>query len=121
MDTNDNSRLTQERHLATTEERTVLALEMIADHLETISRAFVHIDDVREGDATFEGIAATGGDRGVADGWDGENEFVGPESRKARAIKRTLVEHFSVGGYDYTNLAHAIAEAKRDRRNGEHR
>lgn len=114
MDTNDNSRLAQERHRGTTDERMVLALEMIADRLEKISRCFVPVDD--GGDATSAGTMATEGDSAVAGGWDGEYE---PESPEARAIKRTLVEHFSVGGYNYTNLEHAIAEAKRNRRNGE--
>jgi hypothetical protein len=89
----------------------VLALEMIADHLQKISRAFDHIDGLRAGDLMTEG---------GADGRDTEIEDAAPDSSEALGVNRTLVEHFAVGGYNYTNFAHAIAEAKRERLSGEH-
>ena len=120
MDTDDTSRLAEERHLATTEERKVLALEMIADHLEKISRGFAPIDDGRGSDAPLEAVTATGGDSSVADKRDEESASTEQGSPEAQGVERTQVEHFAVAGYNYTNLAHAIAQAKRARRNGEH-
>jgi uncharacterized protein YegP (UPF0339 family) len=115
MDTDNESQLAHERHLATTEERMVLALEMIADQLRQISRGFLGIGDVREGQTAFATMAATEGDGGRDDDEGGHSE------PQAFGVKRTLAEHFAVGGYAYTNLAHAIAQAKRDRLLGDHR
>lgn len=120
MDMDDTSQLAHGRHLATTEERKVLALEMIADHLQKIGRAFVGVGDLRGGDTAFERTAATEGNVSAADEWDNEGGHSEPDSHEALGVKRTLVEHFAVGGYAYTNLAHAIAQAKRDRLLGEH-
>lgn len=112
MDTDDQSPLADERHRATNEERKVLALEMIADHLQKFSQGLDHLDGLRAGELMTEGGAV---------GRDTESEDAALDSSEAMGVKRTLVEHFAVGGYNYTNLAHAIAEAKRARRNGDHR
>src|SRR5690348_1275722 len=103
MDTDDESQLAHERHHATTEERKVLALEMIADHLEKISRGLAAADDLGAGRAAFAAMAANDGDKGVADRWDSESEYAELDPQDASSIKRTLVEHFAVGGYNYTN------------------
>ena len=59
--------------------------------------------------------------KSVPDNWDDEDASPGQGSPEALGVERSVVEHFAVAGYNYTNLAHAIAEAKRARRNGEHR
>ena len=108
MDTDNDAQPARERHLATTEERKVFALERIADDLQNIAR-----DLSRIGDAW-----GAGNDR-AADGWENDDSQAEPEAPEASRFKPRLVGHFPVGGYSYTNLAHAIAEAKRARHQGD--
>jgi len=97
-----------ERRFGTTDERQVLALEKIADQLELLachligSRRLPHgaeADPAREADGTAN------------DAPDDPRPF----DAAMPEIDRTLVEHFAVDGYRYTDLQHAIAQAKRAR------
>ncbi|MBT2133631.1 hypothetical protein KK137_04725 [Croceibacterium sp. LX-88] len=46
--------------------------------------------------------------------WENEGGSVGPESYAGSlGVVRVLTETFKVGGYTYTNLADAVAQARR--------
>jgi len=92
----------------------VLALEMIADELRSIGQSIIRLGKTK--DVALEEVSSTEGDRRAGDRWENEGGHSQPDSAAEPEIKRTLVEHFAVGGYNYTNLEHAIAEAKRARR-----
>lgn len=50
------------------------------------------------------------------DSWENEGGSVTPEqAARELGVVRTMTETFSVGGYRYTNLMHAISEARRMR------
>lgn len=102
--------LAEERRASTTAERQVLALEMIADRLDVIARALSGqaLPTVAPANGTGEGRA---GDR-----WENEGGSYQVDPSDSAPIARRLVENFRVGDYNYTDLQHAIAEAKRARR-----
>ena len=55
-----------------------------------------------------------------AERWENEGGSLRPlPTPESLGIKRVLLETFTVGGYSYTNLADAIAEAHRQRRRSE--
>jgi len=112
--TPNEAALAQERHRGTTEERTVLALEMIADQLGSVARGLAWIGNAIPAVET----TPTENDRRAGDQWENEGGHFQPDSIEAAEIKRTLTENFAVGGYNYTNLQHAIEQAKRARRAG---
>lgn len=113
MSTN-KATVASERQDATTEGRMVLALEMIADELRSIGRSITRFCETN--DVALEEVSSAEGDRRAGDRWENEGGHFQPDSAAEPEIKRALVEHFAVGGYNYTNLEHAIAEAKRARR-----
>lgn len=103
------------RTARTSEERKVLALEMIADQLALIHADLCAIDDFsRGGGASIE----TTPDNGEAeqDRWDNEGGGFTEESALDPDITSSTEQHYAVGGYRYTDLQHAIAQAKRARR-----
>jgi hypothetical protein len=105
--------LAHERQFSTTDERQVLALEMIADQLGLVVEGLTRIGKLDSGDSA---AVTDDADRRAGDRWENEGGQFQPDLTEAPEIERTLVEHFAVGGYNYTNLEHAIAEAKRARR-----
>lgn len=113
MDMNKTT-VASERQDATTEGRMVLALEMIADELRLIGQSITRLGKTK--DVALDEVCSADGDRRAGDRWENEGGHFQPDSVAEPEIKRTLVPHFAVGGYNYTNLEHAIAEAKRVRR-----
>jgi hypothetical protein len=106
--------LANARRARTSEERNVLALEMIADQLALIHADLCAIDDfARGGGAGIE----TAPDNGEAerDRWDNEGGGFTGEPGLDPDITRSTEQHYAVGGYRYTNLQHAIAQARRAR------
>lgn len=107
------------RHAGTSEERTVLALEMIADQLALIHRDLCSIDDfARAGASGHAGPASS--EEAEQDRWDNEGggfteENPATDFSPDPDVTRSTEQHYAVGGYRYTNLQHAIAEAKRAR------
>jgi len=106
--------LAEKRNLATSDERIVLALEMIADQLRLVAQSLTAPDRVAVG-AASSSADTLDRDRRAGDRWENEGGHLHRDESEAPEIARTLVEHFAVGGYHYTNLQHAIAEAKRTR------
>jgi hypothetical protein len=102
-----------ERQDATSEGRMVLALEMIADELRLIEESITRFGETNA--CALDEVSSAEGDRRATDRWENEGGHFQPEFAAEPEIERTLVEHFTVGGYNYTNLEHAIAEAKRAR------
>lgn len=106
------------RYVGTSEERTVLALEMIADQLALIHCDLCSIDDFARA-GTSEHAAPASSEEVGQDRWDNDGggftenspSDLGPDPD----ITRSTEQHYAVGGYRYTNLQHAIAEAKRAR------
>ena len=110
--------LTQERSTSTSDKRRVLALEMIADQLALIHSDLASIDIHLRGAGSSDTASARDIDR-AADDWENEGGHLRQAvSSDTPGITRSQVETFSVGGYKYTNLAHAIAEARRDQTSG---
>ena len=57
--------------------------------------------------------------RSPAEGWENEGGSLrAASSAEASGIERVLVETFKVGGYSYTNLPDAEAQARRMRHHG---
>lgn len=102
------------RGAGTSEERKVLALEMIADQIALIHADLCAIDDFSRGGASTE----TALDKGEAerDRWDNEGGGFTEESDWDPDITRSTEQQYAVGGYRYTDLQHAIAQARRARR-----
>jgi uncharacterized protein YbaP (TraB family) len=99
---------------ATAEERTVLALERIADQLTMLRRDLAGLaDPVSDQSASVE--AESSRDIQAAT-WDNAASTFNEGQPTALRVVRSEEESFSVGGYRYTNLQHAIEEAKRARR-----
>ena len=98
----------QERRFGTTDERQVLALEKIADQLELLACRLI-------GSRRLPHDAEAGPTREMDGTANNAPEDPRPFGEAMPEIDRTLVEHFAVGGYRYTDLQHAIAQAKRAR------
>ena len=105
---------TDARGAGTSEERKVLALEMIADQLALIHADLRSIDDFARADATGSGSVPHNGEDSERDRWDNEGGGL-MEDALDPDITRSTEQHYAVGGYHYTNLQLAIAEAKRAR------
>lgn len=104
------------RRARTSEERKILALEMIADQLALIHADLCAIDDfARGGGANIESTQDSDQDAGQ-DRWDNEGGSFTEESALDPDITRSKEQFYAVGGYRYTDLQHAIAEVKRTRR-----
>ena len=102
------------RGARTSEERKVLALEMIADQLALIHADLCVIDEFSRSGAGIE----TAHDNGEAeqDRWDNEGGGFTEESALDPDITSSTEQYYTVGGYRYTDLQHAIAQARRARR-----
>jgi hypothetical protein len=105
-----------DRHDATTEGRMVLALEMIADELRSIGQNLSLPGRRIADEGPIAEAMSRGNERRANDRWENEGGSFEQELDPDPEIKRTTIEHFAVGGYNYTDLQHAIAEAKRARR-----
>lgn len=106
------------REAGTSEERKVLALEMIADQLALIHADLCAIDDFARAGAARSGPAPDSDEDAEQDRWDNEGGGFTEDAALDPDITRSTEQHYAVGGYHYTNLQHAIAEAKRARRAG---
>lgn len=98
--------------MMTTEERSVLAWERIADELTLLNQSLEHIFDTRR--AVAPEVPTAGHADDVANlaeaGHAGETAAISDP-----AIDHSAVDCFSVGGYRYTNLQYAMEQARRDR------
>lgn len=100
------------------DERKVRALEMIADQLALIHADLCAIDDfARGGDSSIESAPDSG--EAEQDRWDNEGGGFTEGSALDSDITRSTEQHYAVGSYRYTDLQHAIAQAKRARRAAE--
>jgi hypothetical protein len=103
------------RGAGTSEERKVLALEMIADQLALIHADLCALDYFARGGGARIEAAPDNGDA-ERDRWDSEGGCFTEESALDSDITRSTEQHYAVGEYRYTDLQHAIAQAKRARR-----
>jgi hypothetical protein len=102
--------LAQSRAYSTNEERTVLALEAIADQLRSLIAllAPAAIPEVTRARAPARETNAT--DEGA---WENEGGSLANRTAASLGIKHSMTDQFETGGYRYTNLADAIAQTKR--------
>jgi hypothetical protein len=107
------------RRARTSEERKVVALEMIADQLALIHADLCSIDDFARANAASNGQAFVNDEGAEQDRWDNEGDGFTEDAALDPDITRSTEQHYAVGGYRYTDLQHAIAEAKRARRAAE--
>ena len=110
---------TDVRRTRTSEERKVLALEMIADQLALIHADLCSIDDFARAGTASSGPAPGGGEVDEQDRWDNEGGGFTEETLIDPDVTRSAEQQYAVGEYRYTNLQHAIAEAKRARQAAE--
>jgi len=110
--------LAQSRAYGTTQKRVVLALETIADQLRALV-AVMAADHETEGEpdspAPRGTNAADDADDADEGAWENEGGSLDKGAAASLGIKRSMVEQFETGSYRYTNMADAIAEAKRAR------
>lgn len=97
----------------TAEERSVLAWERIADELTLLNQSLEQFLEARVAACPAIPEAAFKGDERTVDvadsGPSAENPAKDPD------VEHSIVECFAVGGYRYTNLQHAIEQARRSR------
>ena len=93
----------------------MLALQMIADQLVLIHADLSSIDDFARGQDFAQDAGAPGLAEADTTSWDNEGGSPAQEVFEYPDVVRSVEERFAVGGYSYTNLQHAIAEAKRVR------
>lgn len=104
------------RRAGTSEERKVLALEMIANQLALIHADLCSIDDFARAAAASSGPAPCSEESAEQERWDNEGGGFTQDAALDADITRSTEERYAVGCYRYTDLQHAIAEAKRARR-----
>ena len=107
------------RRARTSEERKVLALEMIADQLALIHADLCSIDDFARAGTASSGPAPDDVEVDEQDRWDNEGGGFTEETLTHPDVTRSAEKQYAVGEYRYTNLQHAIAEAKRARQAAE--
>ena len=105
----------QVRRQSTHDERTVLALEMIADQLALIHAHLSLIDGSAHSGSPAEIAAASSSVEADMQCWDNEGGNQNVATSMYPEIVRSIQHRFSVGGYHYTDLQNAISEAKRVR------
>lgn len=88
---------------------------MIADQLALIHADLCAIDDFSRGGGASIAMAPDCGEV-ERDRWDNEGGGFTEESALDPDITRSTEQRYAVGGYRYTDLQHAIAQAKRARR-----
>lgn len=110
--------LAQSRAYGTTQERIVLALETIADQLRSLVAVVTAVkasEGGRSNPASWRTNAADDAD-GVDEGaWENEGGSLDKGVAASLGIKQSVKDQFETGGYRYTKMADAIAEAKRAR------
>lgn len=107
--------LAQSRAYGTTEERMVLALETIADQLRSLVAVVTAVkasEGGRDSPASWGANAADEADEGA---WENEGGSLDKGAVASLGIKHSVTDLFETGGYRYTTMADAIAEAKRAR------
>lgn len=104
--------LAQSRAYGTTEEREVLALEAIADQLRLLVMLGTPGDNSEGSRGTAEAGGANAADEGA---WENEGGSLDKGLAASLGIKHSVTDQFESGGYRYTKLADATAEAKRAR------
>ena len=104
--------LAQSRAYGTTEEREVLALESIADQLRLLVALGTSVDNSEGSRSTAKAEEANAADEGA---WENEGGSLDKGLAASLGIKHSVTDQFETGGYHYTKLADAIAEAKRAR------
>jgi hypothetical protein len=99
----------------TSEERTVVALEMIGRQLALIHADLRLISDSMYGGRTSIGPPSDSSEDGQ-DRWYNEGGCFTEEGVLDPDLILTMEQHYAVGPYHYTNLQHATAQAERARR-----
>lgn len=100
----------QSRAYATSEERQILALETIADQLRLLV-ALVTPAEGSEGGG--ESAVVTGSNTPAEGAWENEGGSLDTGSAVSLGLKRSTTDQFETGGYRYTKITDAIAEACR--------
>lgn len=101
------------RHDGTTEERKVLALEMIADQLLLIHADLLAIDAHSRSDVTGQTASLDLSDTDL-DGWENEGGHLDvPAVGLPHGVTKRTVSVYSVGPYNYSDLSSALREAAR--------
>lgn len=104
------------RHDGTTEERKVLALEMIADQLLLIHADLLAIDAHSQQKITEQIGSPDLNSAHDVDGWENEGGHLDmPAGELPLGVTRKTVSVYSVGPYEYSDLSSALAEAARQR------
>lgn len=103
--------LAETRSYSTDDERKVLALEAIADQLKLlVSVLNRNCDSILD-----ESTRAKDGDVRAAGAWENEGGSLARETVDSLGIRHSVVDQFEIGGYRYSKLEDAIAEARRER------
>lgn len=102
--------LAQSRAYGTTEERMVLALEAIADQLRSLVTL---VAPVAISKGAREIAAAWGANATDEGAWENEGGSLDKGPAASLGIRHSMTDQFETGGFRYTKLADAIAEAKR--------
>ena len=101
--------LGQSRANATNEERVVLALEAIADHLASL----VRLPPAEKPELLEEITSSADSDFGAEAAFENEGGRLGPELVGDLGITHSVIDQYTVGKYHYTSLDNAIAQAQR--------
>jgi len=106
--------LASARHGGTTEERKVLALEMIADQLLLIHADLVTIDSHSQSDIPEPPASPDLSTTNDVEGREDEGEHLdAPGDRLPVGVTMKTTSVYSVGPYTYSDLASALMEAER--------
>lgn len=101
--------LGQSRANATNEERVVLALEAIADHLASLVRP----PPAEKPELLDEIASSKDSDFGAEAAFENEGGRLGPDLVEDLGITHSVIDQYTVGKYHYTSLDNAIAQAQR--------
>jgi hypothetical protein len=101
--------LAETRAYSTDEERKVLALEAIADQL----RLLVEVLRPVAHPGSTDSASANDRDLRAAGSWENEGGSLAVDTADSFGIKHSVIDQFEIGGYRYSKLDDALAEAKR--------
>ncbi|MBV1688421.1 hypothetical protein KRR38_12230 [Novosphingobium sp. G106] len=104
--------LAQSRAYGTSEEREVLALESIADQLRLLVELGTRAANSEVSRGTAEVARADAADKRA---WENEGGSLDKGLGASLGIKHSATAQFETGGYRYTKLEDAVAQAKRAR------
>jgi len=96
------------RSRSTDAERTVLALEAIADQLQMLVAALNPVGE----HAKERDLGASDGDARAAGRWENEGGSLILDKMAALGITQRTTDQFEIRGYRYSKLEDAIAEAR---------